>query len=304
MSTHTNTMPERFESPGIAPAVLNATRPFYWSIRREFWENRYLYIAPLSVAAVTLIGFVIATLGRALSTPDLNQRRTILQGPYEFPEALLMGTAMFVALYYCLEAFQGERRDRSILFWKSLPVSDITTVLSKATIPVMVQLIAWTTTVVLLFVMLVFATLGAAGSGLSVAELWQHAAFVSGSLSLLYHLMMVHTLWHAPFYAWALLVSAWARRAAILWATVPVIAVIVFERVVFHSMHFAYYLLYRLAGPDESTVTTHAKHMNDRLLPAVDPGSFFSSPGLWGGLLFTAICIALAIRLRRSRVPL
>ena len=303
MSTQTNTMPERFESPGIAPAVLTATRPFYWSLRREFWENRYLYIAPLAVAAVTLFGFLIATLGRALSTSDLNLRRTILQGPYDLPEALLMGTAMFVGVYYCLEAFQGERRDRSILFWKSLPVSDVTTVLSKAIIPALLQLIAWATTVVTLFIMLVFASLGTAGSGLSVVELWQHAAFVQTSLILFYHLMAVHTLWHAPFYAWALLVSAWARRAALLWATVPVVAVILFERIVFHTAHFAYFLLYRLAGPDESSLSTHAHHMNDQMMP-FDPGILFGSPGRWGGLIFTAICIALAIRLRRSRVPL
>ena len=303
MSTQTSTMPERFESPGIAPAVLNATRPFYWSLRREFWENRYLYIAPLSVAAVALFGFFITTFGRAFSTSDLNLRRKIFQGPYEFPEALLMGTAMFVGVYYCLEAFQGERRDRSILFWKSLPVSDVTTVLSKATIPALLQLIAWATTVVLLFIMLVFASLGTAGSGLSVAELWQHAAFFQASLILFYHLMTVHTLWHAPFYAWALLVSAWARRAALLWATVPVIAVILFERIVFHSAHFAYYLVYRLAGPQDYTVSTHANHMNNQMM-AFDPAKFFGSPGLWGGLLFAAICIALAIRLRRSRVPL
>ncbi len=303
MSTHSNTLPGQIESPQIPAAVLKATRPFYWSVRREFWENRYLYVAPLAVAAVTLVGFLIATLGRALSTSDLNLRRTILEGPYELPEALLMGTAMFVGVYYCLEAFQGERRDRSILFWKSLPVSDVTTVLAKSTIPVFLQLIAWATTVVLLFVMLVFASLGAAGSGLSVAQLWEHAAFFQAALVLFYHLMTVHTLWHAPFYAWALLVSAWARRAAILWATVPVIAVILFERIVFHTAHVAYFLLYRSAGPDDSTISAHANHMNNQMMP-FDPGTFFSSPGLWGGLLFTAICIALAVRLRRSRVPL
>jgi ABC-2 type transport system permease protein len=303
MSGSSTTMPEAFEPRPLPQSAIARTRPFYWSLRREFWENRYLYIAPVAVAAVTLIGFLIATLGRALSTADLNQRRAILEGPYELPQALLMGTAMFVGVYYCLEAFQGERRDRSILFWKSLPVSDVTTVLSKATIPALLQLIAWAATAVLTFVMLVFASLGAASSGLSVADLWQRAAFLQASFSLLYHLMTLHTLWHAPFYAWALLVSAWARRAAILWATVPVVAVVLFERIVFHSAHFAYYLLYRLAGPEDYLVGAHAEHMNHGTLP-FHPGTFFSSPGLWGGLLFTALCLLLAIRLRRQRTPL
>ncbi len=303
MSTPSTAMPESFEPRTVTPPTMSPTRPFYWSVCREFWENRYLYIAPLAVAAVTLLGFLIATLGRALSTADLNQRRAILEGRYDLPEGLLMGTAMFVGVYYCLEAFQGERRDRSILFWKSLPVSDMTTVLSKAAIPALLQVIAWGASVLLVFVMLVFASLGAAGSGLSVTELWQRVGFFDGSLTLLYHLLAVHTLWHAPFYAWALLVSAWARRAAILWATVPVVAVVLFEKVVFHSMHFASYLGYRLSGPEEYTVSTHANHMNHGML-IFDPGTFFSSPGLWGGLIFTALCLVLAMRLRRSRVPL
>ena len=49
-----------------------------------------------------------------------------------------MGTAFIVGIFYSLDALHGERRDRSILFWKSMPVSDLTTVLSKASIPLVV----------------------------------------------------------------------------------------------------------------------------------------------------------------------
>ena len=55
-----------------------------------------------------------------------------------FAALLIMGATSVVALFYCLDALQGERRDRSILFWKSLPVSDVTTVLSKASIPLVI----------------------------------------------------------------------------------------------------------------------------------------------------------------------
>ena len=58
--------------------------------------------------------------------------RTLVEQPYTFAAFLLMGTTFIVAMFYCLEALYGERRDRSILFWKSLPVSDLTTVLAKA----------------------------------------------------------------------------------------------------------------------------------------------------------------------------
>src|SRR5438132_12593891 len=129
MNTQSNAMPESLDSQRIAPAAMSATRPMYWSVRRELWENRSIYIAPLAVAAVTLFGFLIATIGRALSTTDPAERRALLEEPYTFAALLIMGTTFVVAVFYCLDALHGERRDRSILFWKSLPVSDLTTVL-------------------------------------------------------------------------------------------------------------------------------------------------------------------------------
>ena len=63
MNTPSNAVPDSpLNWQPSAPAVLRATRPVYWSIRREFWENRYLYIAPLAVAAVFLFGFLISSI--------------------------------------------------------------------------------------------------------------------------------------------------------------------------------------------------------------------------------------------------
>ena len=74
MNTPSNAMPETFGSQGTSPVVMTATRPFYWSVRRELWENRSIYIAPLAVAAVALFGFLIATIGRAVSMSDPAKR--------------------------------------------------------------------------------------------------------------------------------------------------------------------------------------------------------------------------------------
>ena len=60
MNTQSNAVPESFDAPRVAPAALSATRPLYWSVRRELWENRSIYIAPLAVAAVYLFGFLIS----------------------------------------------------------------------------------------------------------------------------------------------------------------------------------------------------------------------------------------------------
>jgi ABC-2 type transport system permease protein len=104
----------------------------YWSVRRELWEHRSIYIAPLAAAAVFLLAFLT---GLTLSTAH---RHEPLDTPYVFAAALIMGTGFIVGIFYSLDALYGERRDRSILFWKSLPVSDLTTVLSKFAIPLVI----------------------------------------------------------------------------------------------------------------------------------------------------------------------
>src|SRR5437870_6458459 len=126
------------------PGYKAATQRFYWSMRRELWENRSIYIAPLMVAIVVLFGFLVSTIGlperrRAVLLLDPAKARAAIEAPYDMAAIMLILTAFIVGVFYCLDALHGERRDRSILFWKSLPVSDLTTLLSKATIPLVVD---------------------------------------------------------------------------------------------------------------------------------------------------------------------
>src|SRR5258706_16449314 len=116
--------PSAIDSQRIAPADISATRPLYWSIRRELWENRFIYIAPLAVGAVTLFAFSIsAILGIWESALRLDPHRAeAIVMPYDMAAGLMMLTSILVSVFYCLDALHGERRDRSILFWKSLPV--------------------------------------------------------------------------------------------------------------------------------------------------------------------------------------
>src|SRR5437016_5640665 len=122
------------------PGYNKQTRPFYWSVRRELWENRSLYLAPLIVAGVIVFGFMFSAIGLAerrravLLLDDPLQQRIAIEMPYSMAAMMIMFTAFIVGVFYCLDALHGERRERSILFWKSLPVSDFTTVLSKAVV--------------------------------------------------------------------------------------------------------------------------------------------------------------------------
>src|SRR5438105_12671908 len=122
-----------------------ATRPFYWSVWRELWENRSIYIAPLIIAAVQVFALAISTIGLAerrrgvLLLDDPAKQRAAIEMPYDAAALMMIFVVFIVGVFYCLDALHGERRDRSILFWKSLPVSDLTTVLSKAAISLVVM---------------------------------------------------------------------------------------------------------------------------------------------------------------------
>src|SRR6266478_5322421 len=218
MSTQSNAMPESFDSQKIAPAAMSATRPLYWSVRRELWENRSIYIAPLVAAIVFLLGFFISTVSlrhrmHGVWPLDSAQGHDVFATRYELAAALIMGTAHIVGIFYSLDALYGERRDRSILFWKSLPVSDLITVLSKLTIPIVIlPLLSFAIAVATQFVMLLFSSVALLGSGLNIGTLGARMSFFHMSLMLLYHILTVHGLWYAPIYGWLLLVSAWAPR--------------------------------------------------------------------------------------------
>jgi len=300
MNVQSNAVPE----PALNSQAMSPTRPLYWSVRRELWEYRSIYLAPLAIAGVVLLGFVIATLGRAMATQDLARRAAVLREPADFAELLIMGTAFLVGIFYSLEALHGERRDRSILFWKSLPVSDVTTVLAKASIPiVLIPLLSFAITFAVQLIMLLLSSAVMAGSGLHAAVLWTQPSMFQRSVALLYHLVAVHGLWYAPIYAWMLLVSGWARRAPFLWASLPLAAIGIVEKLVFSTSHFANLLMSRIsgseAGGDFSKGSTSMDHMME-----LTPGRFLSSPGLWIGLAVAAAFLAAAIRLRRYREPL
>jgi ABC-2 type transport system permease protein len=300
------------DSQAIAPAALPATRPLYWSVRRELWENRSLYIAPLIVTAVVLFGSLISMIGlprrmRSLPTLDAAKQHVLVVRPFCVAPGPIMLATFLVALFYCLDALYGERRDRSILFWKSLPVSDLTTVLSKASVPfVVLPLLALALSVATQVNMLIVSTIVLLGSGVSPAPLWAELRFVQLPLVMLYGLL-VHVLWFAPIYGWLLLVSAWAKRATFLWALFPFLGVSVLERVAFGSSYFTRMLQYRVMGAMTEAFVVQPKHGSDQILDQLtqlDPAKFLSSPGLWWGLTFAAAFLAAAVKLRRHREPI
>src|SRR5882724_7752037 len=138
MNTPSNTAPES-PNQSQGTAAMPPTRPFYWSVWRELWENHSIYIAPSIVSAIILFGSFVGSFhlpGRRQNALLLDpaRRRAAIELPYDIVAVMLIFTAFIIGVFYCLDALHGERRERSILFWKSLPVSDLTTVLSKAVV--------------------------------------------------------------------------------------------------------------------------------------------------------------------------
>jgi ABC-2 type transport system permease protein len=313
MNTQSNTVSDPFDAQGIAPAALTATRPMYWSVRRELWENRSIYIAPLAAAAVYLLGFLISLLWvprslRELTADHPTPQLVTLAMPYSHAAMLLMATAFIVGVFYSLDALHGERRDRSILFWKSLPVSDATTVLSKATVPLVVlPLLVFAITVPLQLIMLAMRLAAIVVSGAGTARPWAPPLFQM-ALVLLYSLIVM-TLWLAPIYMWLLLISGWARRATFLWAVFPPLAIAAIEYIAFHTSYLCSMLQDRLLGFDALAFDLKDKNgvpIDAHFIPLTQlaPARFLSSPGLWLGLVFAAIFLAAAVRLRRYQGPI
>ena len=308
MNTPSETVPE---SAGVdAPRYSTPTRPFYWSVRRELWENRSIYIAPLIVAVVALFGFLISSVGlperrRAVLLLGPEKARAAIGVPYDVAAIMLILTAFVIGLFYCLDALYGERRERSILFWKSLPVSDLTTVLSKTSVPLLVlPLVTFVTIIGTQLLMLLWTSVLLMTHGMSPTSTWTYVPLLQQSLILLYGLGAI-AIWHAPIYGWALLVSGWVRRATFLWAVLPILAIGIFEKITFNTSHFATLVKDRVLGFAPKAFAFHLHHdVGIDSLVQLTPGRYLSTPGLWLGLLFAAVCVLAAIRLRRYRGPL
>ena len=309
MTTPSSAIPEFRESSVVPPAAVSITRPFYWSVRRELYEYRSIYLAPLAIGGVILLGFifVLARLPQTMRTAQgmetmMHHRGTIAQ-PFDFAAGLIMAAAFIISIFYSVETLYGERRDRSILFWKSLPVSDLTTVLAKASIPLLVlPVIAYGVTVAVETTMVLLGSVVVAANGLSVAELWNRLELFRTMVNLLYHLVTVHMLWYAPLYAWLLLISAWAKRVPFLWAVLPPFAIGIFEKIAFHTAYFAAFMEWRVGGGREALGNAQGNVLDPEM--HLTPGPFLATPGLWIGLLFAAAFLVAAARVRRQRAPL
>ena len=200
---------------------------FPWLIRREFWENRAIWMIPAVLGGLLIfcacVGRVdIMSVNSPLAPHVVGRMFLIVVGLVFF---LLMS---IYSAYYLLECLYADRKDRSILFWKSLPVSDTQTVLSKLCVGVIVIPLVYFAFADLTSVLLAFV-LSIRLHSVIGANLWQGDVWLQIQALWIY-LIITTAIWYLPLAGWLLLVSAYAKRAVMLWSVLPPLMLYIMER--------------------------------------------------------------------------
>jgi len=293
---------------------------FAMLIRRELWEHRMLWITPLAIAALMLLSMAVFGASFRVEMPGLPPPDSIdardnllrlailsIQLPFYIAAALLIGI-------YLLDCLYAERRDRSVLFWKSLPLSDRAVVLSKVCVGLVLVPLGYFLCAALTS-LIGSALVRLHGGSLALAmSTWNFTDWLYTQGVILYG-MVATVLWYAPFATYLLLVSAWARRAVVAWAVIPPILLALLERLLLGTNYIGRVvqrgfgevlaLAFRLNRQLEVTIGDVVARPPPGVGPGGGPGPRFdptgllTSPMLWLGLAAAALMIWAAIALRR-----
>jgi ABC-2 type transport system permease protein len=257
-------------------------------LKREYWEHRGGFLwTPVwmtgSILILTVLGILTAEVFRAHAQVhmgfSLDQLRSSISANdmVEAGNALDMAQLMFggvaslglffVLFFYLLGALYDDRRDRSVLFWKSLPVTDTATVASKALCAMIVApVIAFAVATLAYIGFLILVCLWAGMHGLNALP----AVLAAHPLGMLWRLVLtvpVNALWALPAVGWLLFWSAFVRSKPFLWAVLIPFLVLV-----------ANWWLGKLGAPHFSGDLNLAAILG-RLLFSIMPGSWMSADG-------------------------
>jgi len=322
-------------------------------IRREFWEHRSLWVAPsIWVGLITLMfawtifavipehigkdGIIIEPDKQTMSQlsesdrkevertiteareqhhqPTAEQKETFFAFSYLASTAIVTMFTIIVVFFYLIDCLYAERRDRSILFWKSLPISDTRVVLSKLAVALVIVpfgAILLAGAMQLLIGLLVWLRFH--GSVLwAVLPEWSLLAWFK-SLVVALVVGLGGVLWCAPIAGYLMLASSWARKNVFLWAVLPPVALCALEGFFLHSTNVLQFIGWRLFGfvkllhvnPSALNVGTRDSkedlpHITD-VMSQLDMSGLFTNMDVWVGVAVAAALVFAAIRLRRYR---
>ncbi|NVI85463.1 hypothetical protein [Janthinobacterium sp. BJB401] len=320
-----------------------------WLLRRELWEHKGMLVwTPALIGVVmTVLGSLMAigTIAKTkmrtalivngeeiswstvFNTRSFGPRRTeiidAVANNYTYAAAPLFLALGFLVFFYCLSALHDDRRDRSVLFWKSLPISDAQTVLSKAAVALLVAplIVAAAASLTSLALILILSGVLAANGIHVFAELLATPGLYLGPLRV-FGLLPVYCLWALPTVGWLLMVSSWAKSKVFLWAVgVPLLLLIltvwagklaqtesgvdwiqmnVIGRALLGTLPGSWYLFEPELLPRMHALAEGGSHMT-RIDVFSNSWSSLALPAVWLGAVAGAALIYAAIRLRRWR---
>jgi ABC-2 type transport system permease protein len=290
-------------------------------VRREAWEHSAIWLVPVVMSVVLFVLAVMASFGliddmsiEVVADHSVDARE-MTGGLAAFNFALFGWFAMvmsIVATFYLLDCLLADRKDRSILFWKSLPVSDLKTVLSKLlTAAVLIPLVAFVVSLITHFLLLIVGSVDLLVLGASPWDmLWAPNPIFSTS-ALVFYAMIVQVLWYLPLMGYLMLISAFAKRAVMVWAVIPPLVIALLEQQLLGTRHFAALIADRLGGVfplafdvnvrdgNVESLGELADKIDSPLFEVINVGPLLQSAGFWLGLLAAAGFIAGAVYLRR-----
>jgi ABC-2 type transport system permease protein len=315
---------------------------FKWLLKREYWEHRGgLFWAPLvtsaifvffSIVGLALVGFGIRQFDDGGDGLKISEGIAQLADPSKAAEVgaaieLLIYTLgnpvfivmAFVGFFYCLGSLYDDRKDRSILFWKSLPISDVQTVASKVfTAAIVVPAVATAGAVITSLLMLMVLSVFVLMHGENPIYFWDVGAIARASFNM-FAALPIYALWALPTIGWLMMCSAWSKRVPFIWAIlIPVLSGIMvwmlglmdlFGKTVgwFWGQVVLRVLSGTLSGTDiiyrlAANPITSVDGPQDiaRIVSVSQTYSILATPELWIGVVLGAAMIGAAIYRRRA----
>ena len=288
------------------PSRIRTFELFHILVRRELWEHRALWVAPLIIAALYLLISLIPDFRKGMQASGNVMDTTTLPavGPSLVFFTLLFGLMSMVIFFYLSDCLYAERKDRSILFWKSLPVSDSATVLSKllvamVVVPVGLYLLALVTNLAVSGIFFVQMR----ANPLRVHHTWNLLDWLRLNAVLLADILVI-SLWYAPVAAYQLLISAWARGSVLIWTLMPPVALVLGERLLFRTWYVSSLIGERLGLGFSAVSQQHSASLNlqaGALFERINALGLLASAQLWVGVAVAAAFVFATIRIRRYR---
>ncbi|MGA9855191.1 MAG: hypothetical protein WBR29_07965 [Gammaproteobacteria bacterium] len=311
----------------------NTLRAYSALVKREIWEHKSFWIVPAVIGCLGILftlygcGALLVTTHQGLININGNVNLTGVDQvqvvrAFIFGSAALFNTVMlFMVWFYLMDSLYADRKDRSVLFWKSMPVSDTSTVLSKlftgmVTAPALMVAAVMVTEIITGILFIITLSI----LGVHVLPLaFQPVTIILAWITLAFALI-VQSLWLIPFFGWFLLCSAWARKLVLAWAVLIPLGAMIVERLFIGTHYLSGAIFGHIArlftmvmsghytvngvtigsgieiGDKSDMVASHSPLMTLGSLARV-----FAQPEMWIGIAIGALFVFGAIWLRRNR---